>query len=267
MSVKATSARGVVRVSGSDATTYLQGQVSQDLDAIPAGESAWSLVLDPTGKLVAWFRIHRLGDDAFLLDADPTAIDALVGRLERFKLRTDVTFAVEAGWQLERVLDGVATGELQASFGWPGFAATDALSQVSDIAAVVDPGFEEARIRAAVPVMGVDLDEDTIPAEGGQSLIDMSVSFTKGCYTGQELVARIDSRGGNVPRPLRVIESVDGDPLQVGAAVVFDGQEIGTLTSTAGTVGLGRILRKADVGSALEIGGVAARVIAPTAGS
>ena len=65
--------------------------------------------------------------------------------------------------------------------------------------------------------MGRELTEDTIPGEGGQRLIDLSVSFTKGCYTGQELVARIDSRGGNVPRPVRVL-AADGEPGLVGGA-------------------------------------------------
>ena len=71
--------RGVVAVTGSEAAAYLQGQVSQDIDAIPDGGAAWSLVLDPTGKLVAWFRIWRVGD-GFRLDVEPGAMAALVAR-------------------------------------------------------------------------------------------------------------------------------------------------------------------------------------------
>lgn len=254
--------RGVVAVTGSEAAAYLQGQVSQDIDAIPDGGAAWSLVLDPTGKLVAWFRIWRLGD-GFRLDVDPGVMTALVARLDRFKLRTDVEFAPETGWSMESALDGPGDGDGWVDFDWPGFPVGQRLIP-SVTAPTVDDGYEEARIRAAVPVMGVDIDDETIPAEGGQPLIEMSVSFTKGCYTGQELVARIDSRGGNVPRPLRVLESADGSALAVGATVVFDGQEIGTTTSAAGSVALGRILRKAEIGSAVEVGGVAATVIAPT---
>ncbi|MGO8056067.1 CAF17-like 4Fe-4S cluster assembly/insertion protein YgfZ, partial [Rhizobium leguminosarum] len=85
---------------------------------------------------------------------------------------------------------------------------------------------------------GVDVDGDTIPAEAGRWTIEQGVSFTKGCYTGQELVARIDSRGGNVPRPLRVLR-FDG-PVDAGGEVLdAEGQVVGRITSAAGDVALG----------------------------
>ena len=253
--------RGVIRVTGADAAAYLQGQISQDVEALAEGATAWSLVLDPGGKLIAWFRIWALAD-AYLFDTEPDAVDALVARLERFRLRTDVTFDVESGWLLESTLDGTADGELTTWFGWPGFSCSERLT-TERLEAHVDDGWTEARLRAACPIMGIDIDDDTIPAEGGQPLIDLSVSFTKGCYTGQELVARIDSRGGNVPRPLRVVEA-DG-PVEVGAAVTFEGQEIGTITSAIDNVGLGRLRRKAEVGAVVGVGDVSARISAPTA--
>ncbi|MDW3218461.1 MAG: hypothetical protein R8F63_07580 [Acidimicrobiales bacterium] len=260
------AARGVVRVTGDEAASYLQGQISQDVDRLAPGDSAWSLVLDPAGKLVAWFRLWAQ-EDGFLLDTEPAAVDALVARLERFKLRTDASFVVEGGWMLESTLEtrgatGVPDTPLTAWFDWPGFGCHERLT-TDDLTPELDPAYEEARIRAACPRLGVDIDDETIPGEGGQPLIDLSVSFTKGCYTGQELVARIDSRGGNVPRPLRVIEAEA--ELAVGAGVAFDGQDVGLLTSASGPVGLGRILRKAGIDSEVTVGGVAARVIAPTA--
>jgi folate-binding protein YgfZ len=212
---------------------------------------------------VSWFRIHRIADTEFLLDLEPGAADAAIARLERFKLRTKVDFARESGWRLVSVRHGAAApeGDLVAEVAWPGWEGTDVLLAPAtpdpdlerDVAA-----FEEARIRAGVPRLGVDLSVDTIPAEGGVPLIEASVSFTKGCYTGQELVARIDSRGGNVPRPVRVLTS--GASLAVGAEVVFDGQEIGRVTSAAGSVALAPILRKAEPGSTVEVGGVTATV-------
>ncbi|GJM37517.1 MAG: folate-binding protein [Acidimicrobiales bacterium] len=253
--------RGVIRVSGSEAAVYLQGQISQDVESVAGGESAWSLVLDPTGKLVAWFRLWAV-DGGFLIDTEPDVVDALAARLERFKLRTDVSFAVETdGHTLESRLDDDVDPETETAFAWPGFHCAERLT-ADDITPSIDPAYEEARIRAACPRMGVDIDGETIPGEGGQALIDLSVSFSKGCYTGQELVARIDSRGGNVPRPLRVVES-EAD-VAVGAVVVFDGQDVGVLTSAAGPVGLGRILRKAETGSEVTVDGVAARIIEPT---
>ena len=257
-----------MRASGEDVATYLQGQVSQDIDQIEVGSSAWSMLLQPTGKLIAWFRIHRVGDKEFLLDMDPSSVEGLVARLERFKLRTKVDFVVETAWRMLSCREGdlPAIDGLSAAFGWPGFSGTDVLAGdlVVPDDVVLDPvAFEAARILATVPRMGVDLGDDTIPAEGGEPLIEMSVSFTKGCYTGQELVARINSRGGNVPRPLRTLLGVG--PFPVGSSIRFEGAEIGTVTSATGPVGLGRILRKAEPGSIVDVDGVAATVQPPPA--
>ena len=84
-------ARDVVRVSGPDAVTYLQGQLSQDVVALQVGACAWTFVLQPQGKVDAWFRITRLADDSFLCDVDAGFGEALVTRLNRFKLRVKVT--------------------------------------------------------------------------------------------------------------------------------------------------------------------------------
>jgi tRNA-modifying protein YgfZ len=264
--VAAIVGRGVVRVTGPDATSYLQGQTSQDMDRLHTGSSAWSLVLQPSGKMTAWFRIHRLGDGEFLLDVDPHALDAMVARLERFKLRTAVDIVTEPGWRMlsSRGGDLPPVEGLSAPFEWPGFCGTDVLAvglQTPAGLELDEEAFEIARIRATVPRMGIDLDDDTIPAEGGAPLIDMSVSFTKGCFTGQELVARINSRGGKVPHPLRTL--VAEGPVSVGDTVRFEGAEVGVVTSAAGSFALARILRKADAGAAVDINGVAATVQSP----
>ena len=255
--------RGVVRVTGDDAAKYLQGQVSQDIDAIAQGSSAWSLVLDPSGKLISWFRIHRAADGEFVLDMEPDAVASTVARLERFKLRTAVDFVVEDGWRMvcARGDAAPAEGDLVADVVWPGWEGTDALLAPDTDEPTGDfapDAYEEARIRAGVPRLGVDLTTDTIPAEGGAVFIETTVSFTKGCYTGQELVARIDSRGGNVPRPVRVLTS--DEPMAVGADVMFGGAVVGTVTSATGTAALAPILRKAEPGSSVEVGGIAAIV-------
>lgn len=228
--------RDTVRVHGPDSATYLQGQISQDVDALVAGDTAWSLVLQPNGKVSSWFRIHRVADADFLLDIDPGHADVLIARLERFKLRTDATI---------EVVDTPIPDPVE----WPG---------------VDDPTDAGQRIRAGMPRMGAELTDETIPGEGGQRLIDLSVSFTKGCYTGQELVARIDSRGGNVPRPVRILLA-DG-PLQVGATVTADGAEVGTVTSAAGTAALAPLMRKVEIGDTVDVGGVSA-VVSEPAGS
>ena len=183
------STRETVRVAGPDAAAYLQGQISQDVDALVIGEPAWSLVLQPTGKVDAWFRIQRIDDQTFLLDVDAGHRDTLVARLSRFLLRTDAT------------IEPVDT-TIDSPVEWPGAA---------------DPTDERQRILAGMPRMGSELTEDTIPGEGGQRLIDLSVSFTKGCYTGQELVARIDSRGGNSSRDITLLGNITNLVMNVGA--------------------------------------------------
>ena len=119
-----------------------------------------------------------------------------------------------------------------ACVGHDSFSLDDAaLVGWADAVHVGPEAYERYRIAHGVPAMGAELTDDTIPAEAGQWLIDASVSFTKGCYTGQELVARIDSRGGNVPRPVRLLV-VDGEfPVAPGAEIRADGQPVGTVTS------------------------------------
>jgi folate-binding protein YgfZ len=134
--------------------------------------------------------------------------------------------------------------------------------------------FERYRIAHAVPAMGAELTPDTIPAEAGQWLIDASVSFTKGCYTGQELVARIDSRGGNVPRPIRLLR-VDGEQVPVvGGEVRSAGAILGHVTSATPwlaphqpALALGPIARSVEIGAVVEVqtesGAAVATVIEP----
>ena len=272
--------RDVVEVCGQDASSYLQGQISQDVDSIGPNESAWSLILAPTGKLTAWFRLHRIADDRFYIDVEAGWAAPLVERLERFKLRTAVDFSILDGWRMLSLRTQTSDAEpeendpaltvptqaaLTARFRWPGFAGSDHLDvglAVPSGIEIDDSAFEEARIRAAVPRLGVDIGDNTIPAEGGANLIEQSVSFTKGCYTGQELVARIDSRGGNVPRPLRVL--IAEEALEAGGVVTFDGRESGVVTSAAANVGLAAVMRKVEPGSSVSVNGVKATVQAPS---
>ncbi len=245
-----TVARDVVRVSGPDASAYLQGQISQDVESVAAGESAWSLILQPQGRIDAWFRLTRRGPDEFLLDVDAGHGPGLVERLERFKLRVAVEVEALDGWHMMAVkgpqansaVEDLAEVEVRAAVDWPVYEGVDLLfsGPVPDPDAWPDglieadwADLEVLRIRAGWPVMGAEIGPRTIPAELGPSLISKSVSFTKGCYTGQELVARIDSRGGNVPRPLRLIEIAGADDLGPGTAVTVDGETVGEITSAA----------------------------------
>lgn len=253
--------RDVVRVHGPDAVVYLQGQLSQDITALAIDESAPSLLLQPTGKVDAWLRVTRLGDDDLLLDVEAGYGDAVHARLRRFKLRTKAELE-PARWS-GVALRGPGAADIEVPRGalglaahWPGVGGVDLLSSgelaLAGVPLVDRSALEALRIECGVPAMGAELTEATIPAEAGQWLIDASVSFTKGCYTGQELVARVDSRGGNVPRPLRGLR-IDGEPVPVGAEVLAGGAVVGSVTSSGHSPALGAIAL-AVVGRGTEIG-------------
>jgi tRNA-modifying protein YgfZ len=259
-------ARDVVRVSGPDAVAYLQGQLSQDVEGLDVGATTWSFVLQPTGKVDAWLRVTRTSGDAYVLDVDGGAGDALTTRLRRFLLRTkaeiqplDWHCVALRGPGAEAMASEVAVeAALRVPAGWPGVEGTDLLGPDVTLPPEVAPAdpeaYEAQRITAGVPAMGAELTEKTIPAEAGQWLVDASVDFTKGCFTGQELVARIDSRGGNVPRRLRGLVLDGPAPAPPGAAVTGSesDQEVGEVTSSIYSPALGVAVALAYVGRAVE---------------
>ncbi len=245
----ATFVRDVIVADGVDTVKFLHSQLSQDLVSMSLGETRWSFLLQPTGKLVALLRLVRTAENTIEMDTDPGHGDAVVEALARFKIRTkceltlrpDVAFAASWTQRLPVLVEGEGT------FG----------PAVSDVCAVVR-GF---------PRWGMELTDSTIPNATG--LVDRAASFTKGCYTGQELVERIDSRGGNVPRRLVGLE-LDAPFDDVGAdtGLLLDGSPAGDLTSastdprTGFTVALAYVNRGVDESSSLSTAtGHAARVV------
>jgi folate-binding protein YgfZ len=203
-----------VLVAGPDAAAYLQGQLSQDVETMTLDENRWSFVLDPTGHIDAFVQVVRVGDQQFALDVEAGFGERLLTRLKRFLLRTKADVTLEPG-------------------GGTPFA--------------VD---ERARIEAGIPSMATDIDDRTVPAETGW--VGHAVSFTKGCYTGQELVARMDSR---VAEPPRRLVHIEGDAT-VGAALVVEDQEVGVVTSAADGVALGYVKRGTPTEGAAAAGGL-----------
>jgi tRNA-modifying protein YgfZ len=290
--------RDAVLVSGPEAITYVQGQVSQDVAGLAV--SSWSWLLQPAGKVDALVRFTRTGPDSLLADVDEGFGELVVNRLTRFKLRTKATFMPVrmSVLMLRGPGAGAAADELGPQVGVgqpiPAEAVPDeaelpddlpmatraaplwsAAEEAADLllygrrfhsgpAYEQDPaGWPAARIAAGVPAMGAELTEKTIPGETG--LVPLTVSFTKGCYTGQELVARIDSRGGNVPRHLRRLRS--SELLEVGAELVAGDKVVGTVTSAAvseseGPVALAYVGRAVEPGATVDAGGTAVQVLA-----
>ena len=192
--------RDVLKVEGPDAATFLQGQVSQEVETLKPGQSAFSFLLEPRGQIEGFFRVSRADTDLFYLDTEPMFGAALRASLERFKLRTKAEFT-DLEWDMIAVR-GVA--EISESFVadfvapafWPGMAGFDLLgSSVSSPTKVETQGFyEKVRLSTGLPVMGREIMSGGIPNESG--VLSMAVSFNKGCYRGQELVERISARKG-----------------------------------------------------------------------
>jgi folate-binding protein YgfZ len=241
--------RDVVRVHGPDALTYLHSQLSQAVGQLAVGESTWSFVLQPTGKVEVLLRVWRTGDDEIVLDTDGGYGEAMVARLQRFKIRVKAEIeplewrciAVRGGSSDDVVAPGGGTDEhgLVAWGRGTDLLGADVLAP-DGVAAGTAVDYEDARIAAGWPAMGAEIvPGETIPAETG--VIASAVSFTKGCYPGQELVERMDSRGSSAPFHLLVLDRAAGDA--VGGDVVHDGATVGTITSVGTRQVLARVRR------------------------
>jgi tRNA-modifying protein YgfZ len=260
-------ARDLVVVHGPDATTFLQSLVSQDLDAMPVGATRHSLLLQPQGKLIVDFSLAHTEADVWWCVTEGGFGGTLAEGLHRFKIRVKVeietrTVAALAvrGQEPPAVTGGVHT-LLVAWGGVPAFdaigteAAVDALRDRLGLPVVDGAGYERARIEAGVPRMGADLDERTIPQEAG--LERDAVSFTKGCFVGQELVCRIDTRG-HVNRLLRRLRATE--TLEAGAEVSYGDKVVGVVTSAVDEVALAMLRREIEPGAEVRAGAVAAAV-------
>ena len=247
--------RDVICIDGPDAGKYLQGQLSQDVLGMEEGESLWSFLLNPDGKVNAWLRVTQIEKNQYLLDMDKGSGESVIARLLRFKLRTDCELALEE-WEGVTIVGKDATTysgkstakQIVAQTAWLKIDSVDIIGGDTKAHSERYPqpqqSYDFMRIINCIPKMGTELHEKVIPAETG--LVEKSVSFTKGCYTGQELVARIDSRGNKVPRNLMVITSHES--IAIGDEVEVDGISSGRLSSVASesnlTVGLAYIARK-----------------------
>jgi tRNA-modifying protein YgfZ len=243
--------RDVVEVVGPDAMTYLHSQVSNDLRPLQVGESCWAFLLQPTGKVDVLLRVWRTGEESFVLDTDTGFGEVMVARLNRFKIRVKAEVAT-LPWSCIAIRGGGDTFEAAGSLaglvvGWGGGA--DLLGGDAHGPDGIDhagaEALEAARVEAAWPAMGAEIiPGETIPAETG--ITDLAVSFTKGCYPGQELVERMDSRGSTAPRLVQVVDVPAG--AHAGEPLMRDGVEIGTITTVAGTRALAFVKRSARVG-------------------
>jgi tRNA-modifying protein YgfZ len=234
--------RDVVAVSGSDARGYLHGQVSQDIQSLASGVSRWTLVLAPNGRVEVLARVLCVADDRFELDTETGFGATLVERLNRFRIRvkaelelSTTTLFLEIGERSQQ--ESAATAHQSARVGWWNRGTwLGALPDGASADGTLDD-YERARVAAGWPAMGSEI----VPGEripGEIAVVPVAVDFTKGCYPGQELVERMDSRQAEAPRQLRILTTAEAE--QAGADV----------TSVAGDRVLGYVKRGAAVGEA-----------------
>lgn len=238
-------------VGGADASRFLNDLISQEIGDLSDGESRRSFLLAPDGKLRFVLKVFK-DNSGFGLLTEPTRGEDLAQALSRYRIRVDVEISVST--EPAFVVVGPGKG---VDISWPDVPRWFTVGEAPDLPEMDGITYESIRVRSGVPRWGVDIDENTIPHESG--LVPNSVDFTKGCFLGQELVARIDSRGGNVPRRLRHVAVQDGHA-RLGAEVVLDGESVGVLSSVSESLGLGLIHRNAPPGQLVTVDGIEAIV-------
>ena len=246
--------RDVVLVEGSDAAVFLHSQLANDINTLAIGSSIHSLLLEPTGHISALLRVVRHTDTLFSLDVEVGLGADIVTRLQRFVLRAKVTLQL-SDWRVRAfrgpgAQDALAPVVGRATPAWGSPNEIDVVAPVSELPSVgtnTEIGHIDAlRVDSGWPRMGVDVLVGDIPATSG--VLGVAVSFTKGCYPGQELVERMDSRGTSAPV---VVRSIARDGLGVGARLTQDDADVGTVTSVGITLALARVARGALIGEPL----------------
>ena len=252
-------------VEGPDAASFLHGLLSNDVASLGPGGSTEALLLDSKGHVQAAMGVHRDAEDALTLVVAPADGDSVAAALDRYHFSEDLEIlGPEEAWALT-----VAGMPAPAGPSVPGVLPGTVRVVVDDPAAAgaALPGaqappaaLEMARVAAGVARVGVDTGPSTLVQEA--ALEDRAVSFTKGCYLGQETVARLQFRG-KANRALRGV-LLDG-PAEPGAPVTAGGREAGRVTSVArtpdlGVIGLAILRREVAPGDEVEAGGVAGRV-------
>ena len=264
------SSRGRVRLRGAEAADFLQGQVTNDVEALEPGQGCYAALLNHKGKMRLDMRILR-GPDWIWIDTEPGADAVLLKTIETYSLGRDVTW--------EQPDDGIVSvvGEPdldtmppQDEHAWVEglrglyvrtYAGVDIIGHDLPAADAPEADAECVRIEAGIPRFGIDMDGDTIPQEAG--LNERAVSFTKGCYVGQETVARLFYKG----KPNRHLRGLKlSRPADHGAPIVFGEREVGRIGSacvspTHGPIALAIVRREATPGDTVDVAGAAAEVV------
>jgi folate-binding protein YgfZ len=237
--------RAYVRVKGPDAVDYLNRMLSND---VPETGSADALLLTPKARVIATLLVWRRGPDDVLLLTEPGLGETVRSHLLRTRFAAKCEIELEE--HVSTIVLGGEGGIPNRDYGVPAVEVLDAELPPGDA------DLERLRIEAATPLFGVELDDRVLPAEAG--LDERAISFSKGCYPGQEPVARQHYRG-KVNRKLRVL-AVDGAPPAPETAVVHGEKEVGRVTSAVPGLALAYVRTEVPDDAELRVGGVPARL-------
>ncbi len=243
--------REYVRVRGPDAEDFLQRMLSNDVSA----ETCEALLLTAKARVIAPMTVWRRGPDDFLLLTEPELGEVVRAALLRARFASKCEIELEE--HTSTVVFGGAEGIPNADYGVWAVELLDA-----DVEPTLgEDELELLRIRAGTPRFGHELDDRVLPAEAG--LDDRAISFTKGCYPGQEPIARLHHRG-HANRRLRLLEIETGELPAYDAEIVRDGKTVGRVTSAARdgerVVALGYVRVEVPDDAELRVGASPARL-------
>jgi folate-binding protein YgfZ len=287
------SDRGMLLVTGSDAPEYLQGQLTNEIEALEPGDGCYSALLDRKGHIQADMRVLRLDAESIWIDTEPEGREPARRHLEMYRIGRDVEIADRGDARALISLIGPRSVEVAGTAALPEHASGETSVGGVDCLAVgtaggidligpaaeadrlrqalldagaqqIDPAAAEIlRVEAGRPRFGAEMGPETMPAEAG--IVERAVSFTKGCYIGQEPVARLHYRG----RPNRQLRGLElSAAVERGAALRLGEKEVGRVGTVCvsparGQIALAIVRREAEPGDTLTVGedGVTARVV------
>jgi len=244
--------RGYVEVSGPDAEDFLERMLSNEVAPLEVGAAVQALLLTPKGRIIAPLRVVRTAPDGFLLVTDSSELAAPVAdslRASRFAAKCEIevrpwTVHVQLGGEPEAPAVQVADFGVEAWEAWRE-GATDGADAEE---------LESLRIEAGTPAWGKELDESILPAEAG--LDETHISFVKGCFPGQEPIARLRHRG-HVNRRLRRLDVAAAQP---GDEIVWKDKVVGRITSAVEGRALGYVRTEVPDDATVLVRGAQAKV-------
>jgi tRNA-modifying protein YgfZ len=278
------SERGKLALTGPEAKTFLHGQVTNDIEGLAAGQGCYAAFLTHKGKMLGDMRVFDLGDE-LLLDCERVALQELFNMIRRYKLGLEVELekrTLELGLFSVIGPSELPVGAQEHACARVPLGGADVILARTDVGvdvffpagdrdavreALEFPDGDEAlaeivRVESGRPRFGVDLDSDSvIPQEAG--LNERAVSFTKGCYVGQETVARLYYRG----KPNRRLRGVQlSAPAPTGAELRLGEKTVGRLGSSVvspsfGPIGLALVRREAEDGATVDVNGEPALIV------